>query len=53
VTDHKKPVEKLLTHSDEEAEAFYKYKQSLQAYKAEMPKPVVAPPKRKYEKGSL
>lgn len=53
VTDHKKPVEKLLTHNDEEAEAFYKYKQSLAAYKADAPKPVVPRPKRKYEKGSL
>jgi quinol monooxygenase YgiN/DNA-binding transcriptional MerR regulator len=53
VTDHKKKAEKLLTHSDEEAEAFFKYKQALNAYKAEAPKPVVAKPKRKYEKGSL
>jgi len=53
VTDHKQKAEKLLTHSDEEAEAFYKYKQSLEAYKAEAPKPVVAPPRRRYEKGSL
>ena len=53
ITDHKAPVEKLLVHSDEEAEQFFKYKQSLEAYKSEAPRPVVPKPKRKYERGSL
>jgi len=53
VTDHVKPAEKLLTHSEEEDLAFYNYKMKLAAYKKEAPKPVVPKPKRKYELGSL
>lgn len=53
VTDHKKQAGKFLTHSEDEDEAFFNYKQKLAAYKAQAPKPVVAAPKRKYEVGSL
>lgn len=53
MTDHVKRAEKLLTHSAEEDAAFFKYKQSLEAYKAEQPIPAVAKPKLRFEKGSL
>lgn len=53
ITDHAAPLQKLITHSAEEDEAFYKYQMALNAYKAEAPKPAVARPRLRYEKGSL
>jgi len=53
VTDHKKATAKLLTHSEEEDAAFFKYKQALAAYKADKPEPVVPAPRLRFEKGSL
>lgn len=51
VTDHKVKTEQLLTFSEEEDEQFYKYHQSLNAYKTKAS--ITIKPTIKYDKGSL
>ncbi len=53
VTDHTPKQKKFATLGKQDDENFFKYKQALQEYNSEVPKPLVTPKKERYERGTL